>query len=51
MKKILLIILIGIVASPFLSNSEIQDNRSSVILNNLRKRYKTYKCVIGSFNI
>ena len=51
MKKILLIILIGIVASPFLSNSEIQDNRSSVILNKLSKTYKTYKSVKASFNI
>ena len=33
MKKILVLILIGIVANPYISNSEIQDNRSSVILN------------------
>jgi outer membrane lipoprotein-sorting protein len=51
MKKILLLILIGLVASPFLSNSEIQDNRSSVILNKLSKTYKTYKSVKASFKI
>ena len=51
MKKILLLIFIGLVASPFLSNSEIQDNRSSVILNKLSKTYKTYKSVKASFKI
>ena len=51
MKKILLLIIIGLVASPFLSNSEIQDNRSSVILNKLSKTYKTYKSVKASFKI
>ena len=51
MKKILLLIFIGLVASPFLSNSEIQDNRSTVILNKLSKTYKTYKSVKANFKI
>ena len=51
MKKILLLIFIGLVASPFLSNSEIQDNRSTIILNKLSKTYKTYKSVKANFKI
>ena len=38
-------------ASPFLSNSEIQDNRSTIILNKLSKTYKTYKSVKANFKI
>ena len=49
MKKILLLIFIGLLASPFLSNSETQDNRSAIILNKLSKTYKTYKSLKATF--
>ena len=52
MKKILLLsLLFVLIANPYLSNSETQDNRSTQILNKLSKTYKTYKSVKASFKI
>lgn len=52
MKKIFLIVLLfGLVSNPQYSNSETQDNKSTVILNKLSKTYKTYKSLKASFKI
>jgi outer membrane lipoprotein-sorting protein len=53
MKKIfiLLSILSLVIANPFNSVSETQDNKSNEILNKLSKTYKTYKSVKASFTV
>lgn len=53
MKKtfILLSILSLVIANPFNSVSETQDNKSTEILNKLSKTYKTYKSVKATFTV
>lgn len=48
---ILLSILSLVIANPFNSVSETQDNKSNEILNKLSKTYKTYKSVKASFTV
>lgn len=40
-----------LIANPFFSNSESQDNQSTAILNKLSKTYKTYNSIKASFAI
>jgi len=40
-----------LIANPFFSNSESQDNQSTAILNKLSKTYKTYHSIKASFAI
>ena len=40
-----------LIANPFFSNSESQDNQSSAILSKLSKTYKTYNSIKASFAI
>ena len=53
MKKILTLLSIFslVIANPFNSVSETQDNKSNEILNKLSKTYKTYKSVKASFTV
>jgi|TARA_B110000037_G_C17089004_1_gene493206 outer membrane lipoprotein-sorting protein len=53
MKKILILLSIFslVIANPFNSVSETQDNKSNEILNKLSKTYKTYKSVKASFTV
>ena len=48
---ILLSIFSLVIANPFNSVSETQDNKSNEILNKLSKTYKTYKSVKASFTV
>jgi outer membrane lipoprotein-sorting protein len=53
MKKIFILLSIFslVIANPFNSVSETQDNKSNEILNKLSKTYKTYKSVKASFTV